>query len=56
VNKQNNFKCYLYENSQKASRAAQNALADHMWPAGWVFEIPVLRYVWYEFPSIRFLL
>ena len=34
-------KCWLFENSQKASRAAQNVLTG-MWPTGRVFEAPAL--------------
>jgi len=30
-------------NSQEASRAAQNALAGHIWPARHVFETPGLK-------------
>jgi len=32
----------IFENSHKASRAAQNAIANHMWPAGRVFKTPGL--------------
>jgi len=32
------LKCWLFENSQNASRTAQSALAGQMWPAGRVFE------------------